>query len=518
MIRIPVVSFCILFIMNITGCNYEQSDPLISLLFKTNIMDVHTVTFTPDNSILIGGVDNFQEKGVIKNWSLDSGSSNILYHDEDSSEFIMLNISPDGKYLLSARRNIVLWDISAGKKINTLLQDAYLRSASFSPNGEKIATFSNDLIVRVWDIKSGQIVKTFPIEMSRIYGVRFLTPNIKFSPDGKYIAVSDKIWEYHSGQIHINLADRNKAFLDFNSDGSYFVYTYHTFNDKQPIIISEFDTGSIVHIFYGHDSSITSGQFCPNDKYLLSTSFDNTVRLWDIETGENLFVFDDYDQGGFTKLGTASFNYDGGMIVLTTDENNVRVYSNPYGPELYKDYYNYKITNAEANRLNRNFDAILEERIAADIDKLRSPRGEFETTKQYEKRIKEADDREVIIRNEAMKRLSKEIDSLQLLAINFYEDWEKEVNIERKIDIIIGDYNADEEYLEITIEETREKIKLFLELDRAPSVVEKLRKGLVETKGNYRILEDNTLSIKTVSIKDPTGGQSIVYNSLKPAD
>ena len=231
-----------------------------------------------------------------------------------------------------------------------------------------------------------------------------------------------------------------------------------------------------------------------------------------------MFVFDDYDQGGFTKLGTASFNYDGGMIVLTTDENNVRVYSNPYGPELYKDYYNYKITNAEANRLNRNFDAILEERIAADIDKLRSPRGEFETTKQYEKRIKEADDREVIIRNEAMKRLSKEIDSLQLLAINFYEDWEKEVNIERKIDIIIGDYNADEEYLEITIEETREKIKLFLELDRAPSVVEKLRKGLVETKGNYRILEDNTLSIKTVSIKDPTGGQSIVYNSLKPAD
>ena len=237
MIRIPVVSFCILFIMNITGCNYEQSDPLISLLFKTNIMDVHTVTFTPDNSILIGGVDNFQEKGVIKNWSLDSGSSNILYHDEDSSEFIMLNISPDGKYLLSARRNIVLWDISAGKKINTLLQDAYLRSASFSPNGEKIATFSNDLIVRVWDIKSGQIVKTFPIEMSRIYGVRFLTPNIKFSPDGKYIAVSDKIWEYHSGQIHINLADRNKAFLDFNSDGSYFVYTYHTFNDKRDCYI-----------------------------------------------------------------------------------------------------------------------------------------------------------------------------------------------------------------------------------------------------------------------------------------
>ena len=35
--------------------------------------------------------------------------------------------------------------------------------------------------------------------------------------------------------------------------------------------------------FREHDSVVASAQFSPNGKRVLSTSFDNTIRIWDVE-------------------------------------------------------------------------------------------------------------------------------------------------------------------------------------------------------------------------------------------
>ena len=40
--------------------------------------------------------------------------------------------------------------------------------------------------------------------------------------------------------------------------------------------------------FEGHTSSVSSLAFNPNGKTLASGSWDNTIRLWDVITGEHL--------------------------------------------------------------------------------------------------------------------------------------------------------------------------------------------------------------------------------------
>ena len=41
-------------------------------------------------------------------------------------------------------------------------------------------------------------------------------------------------------------------------------------------------------IFNGHTSAVTSVSFSPYGKYICSGSGDETVRLWNVDTGENI--------------------------------------------------------------------------------------------------------------------------------------------------------------------------------------------------------------------------------------
>lgn len=58
----------------------------------------------------------------------------------------------------------------------------YVRSACFSPDNKYLATGSEDCKVRIWDLESLQLAKTFA-DTVPIYSV-------DYSNDGKYIATA----------------------------------------------------------------------------------------------------------------------------------------------------------------------------------------------------------------------------------------------------------------------------------------------------------------------------------------
>jgi len=72
----------------------------------------------------------------------------------------------------------------------------------------------------------------------------------------------------------------------FSSDGKALVSA----SSDNTITLWELETGHILRPFEGHTATVTGVAVAPNGRLIASTSYDSTMRLWDAESGEALFT------------------------------------------------------------------------------------------------------------------------------------------------------------------------------------------------------------------------------------
>jgi WD40 repeat protein len=110
-------------------------------------------------------------------WSTDHGTGPVVF-------------SPDGKRVASGTIATRLWDVATGVELQKLEgHTRAISSIAFSPDGEVLATSSDDNTVRLWDIKAGA-------ELRRLQGTSKVY-SVFFSPSGKTLVSSDgalRIW------------------------------------------------------------------------------------------------------------------------------------------------------------------------------------------------------------------------------------------------------------------------------------------------------------------------------------
>ena len=80
----------------------------------------------------------------------------------------------------------MVWDIITGKKLTVLLGHTdKARDCSFSPDGRKIVTGSDDGSLKIWDTNTGKELFTFK-------GFTGAVTTCTFSPDGTHIILGDE--------------------------------------------------------------------------------------------------------------------------------------------------------------------------------------------------------------------------------------------------------------------------------------------------------------------------------------
>ncbi|MCD6310712.1 MAG: WD40 repeat domain-containing protein, partial [Candidatus Eremiobacteraeota bacterium] len=243
---------------------------------------VSSVAFSPGGELLAsGGLDG---KIIIH----EMGTQNqVIFPREHEGPIVSINFSPDGKFIVSAGNDkmIKLWDVDSHSQVKAFKgPDEYPTMAIFNNKGDRILASSWDDNIYEWDIENGKLTRKFS-------GHGDSVNDIDLSPDGKNLVSSScdmtvRVWDTRTGE-EISRAPLPESVIPvtWSPDGE--IIAAGAWNN---IYLFKKGENRYYKTLKGHNDAIRSLVFTPDGSRLVSSSSDESARIWDIKSGNCLAV------------------------------------------------------------------------------------------------------------------------------------------------------------------------------------------------------------------------------------
>jgi small GTP-binding protein len=182
---------------------------------------------------------------------------------------------------------VKLWEVRSGKLLRTLRgHRRRVFSVAFYPQGGMLASGSDDNTVKLWEARIGKILRTHE-------GHQDLVRSVAFDPRGGTLAsgsadITVKLWEVRSGKLLRTLEGHKDAVvsLAFEPRGG----TLASGSADSTVKLWETRSGNLLRTLEGHTAAVVGVAFSPDGRLLASESEDQTVRMWSCETWEPVAV------------------------------------------------------------------------------------------------------------------------------------------------------------------------------------------------------------------------------------
>jgi len=186
----------------------------------------------------------------------------------------------------------------------------FVKSLAFSPDGTSLVSGSNDKTIKLWDVQTGGVVKTFHGHTTRVRSVSISADcttiasgsfektihlwsiqteecyhvieqqdwvdHVRFSPTNPQYLISvsgHKVWHWNINDCQTNTAHTGSC-IAFSLDGTHFVSCH-----EGDIVVQDSCSGRIVTQFHVADSKINNCCLSPDGK-LIAAAAGQTTYLW----------------------------------------------------------------------------------------------------------------------------------------------------------------------------------------------------------------------------------------------
>lgn len=234
---IPIAQTTLADIAYHPGASYwlnQQSDDITDI--ATSSTEPIVALASRDDSIVLWNVETSERLAI-----LTGHSSNV-----NSVAF-----SPDSQTLASGGSDgrIILWNVDGSGRRELVNMQAVIISVDYHPNGETLAiavqreeNAQRIYEVQILDVRSADVLSTISFELLPI-------TDIIFSPDGTTLMIGTQT------------GDVQEWLIDADIPEELFVFDFHR-------------------------ASITDIDFSPNGEQVLFASLDDSISIWDYESGE----------------------------------------------------------------------------------------------------------------------------------------------------------------------------------------------------------------------------------------